>query len=56
MAALDPTLNDARPYLLGLLGILEDHPLAQMDNRLGLTAWTLAPSHPAAMLRLARMP
>jgi class 3 adenylate cyclase len=32
LAALDPTLNDAIPYLLGLLGIQEGpDPLAQMD-------------------------
>ena len=35
LAALDPALNDALPYLLGLLGIQEGpDPLAQMDPQI----------------------
>ena len=34
LAALDPALNDAAPYLFGLLGIIEGaDPLAQMDPK-----------------------
>jgi predicted ATPase len=34
LAALDPALSDALPYLFGLLGIVEgDDPLAQMDGQ-----------------------
>jgi predicted ATPase/class 3 adenylate cyclase len=35
LAALDPSLNDARPYLFGLLGVVEGpDPLAQMDPQI----------------------
>ena len=35
ITALDPSLNDALPYLLGLLGIVEGpDPLAQMDGQI----------------------
>src|SRR6267154_3170393 len=34
IVTLDPTLEDTRPYLFGLLGIVEgDDPLSQMDGR-----------------------
>jgi class 3 adenylate cyclase/tetratricopeptide (TPR) repeat protein len=35
LVMLDPTLEDARPYLFGLLGVIEgDDPLAQMDGQI----------------------
>jgi predicted ATPase len=35
LVTLDPTLDDTRPYLFGLLGLVEDEdPLAQMDPQI----------------------
>src|SRR5262249_17883484 len=35
IVTLDPALEDARPYLFGLLGLVEgDDPLARMDGQI----------------------